>query len=206
MSPNEGNLLKEANTSPSTNVTKLSGSGLTLKKKVQNGAAVVPGTGSLAESLKDRLWRNLYDCMICFDKIAHRDRIWSCEVCWAVFHIKCVKQWASSSVTGSWRCPGCQANSTSIPSRYTCYCKKVKEPKSTRNPHGCDSLCGKPRGCIHPCIDKCHPGPCADCDEMGIPKPCACGNGTLALKCTEMRAINFVPSCGTRCRRTLDCV
>jgi transcriptional repressor NF-X1 len=113
------------------------------------------------------------ECMICFDRILTKNRIWSCECCWKVFHMKCISKWSSSSSSiapnaqrseeFSWRCPGCQNQSTKTPSYYMCFCGKQLEPKiperkSTITPHSCGDLCGRRKECGHKCELPCHPG------------------------------------------------
>ncbi|KAJ3134051.1 FKBP12-associated protein [Geranomyces variabilis] len=78
-------------------------------------------TGSLIEGISD----GSYECMICYDSVKHRDSVWSCSCCYAVFHLKCVEKWgkrsaednyraaqasnaSSSDAPAGWRCPGCQ--------------------------------------------------------------------------------------------------
>lgn len=92
------------------------------------------------------------DCPICFSSIHPAQRTWSCspsipvirpadaesdeqQYCWTTFHVKCIGEWASKSVTevakawrargeegkkGDWRCPGCQAKREIVPSGYWC--------------------------------------------------------------------------------------
>ena len=51
----------------------------------------------LREKLANELSYERYECMICYDKVKKKDRIWSCEVCWACFHMRCVKDWSTTS-------------------------------------------------------------------------------------------------------------
>ena len=97
------------------------------------------------------------DCLICFSSIHPLQPTWSCsplipissvetegegdgapmpetvQYCWATFHLKCIKLWASKSVKevqqawqargvqrqGEWRCPGCQSKRNVLPSFYS---------------------------------------------------------------------------------------
>ncbi|TPX66558.1 hypothetical protein SpCBS45565_g04407 [Spizellomyces sp. 'palustris'] len=54
--------------------------------------------GDLTASLIDGLTRGDYECMICYDIVRSRDTVWSCHICFAVFHLKCVSKWAGKSV------------------------------------------------------------------------------------------------------------
>ena len=38
-----------------------------------------------------------YECMICTEDVTVKDQIWSCQTCYHVFHIKCIKKWATSA-------------------------------------------------------------------------------------------------------------
>jgi hypothetical protein len=87
------------------------------------------------------------DCAICFNSIRPHEPTWSCspstpvmptegsqqtQCCWATFHLKCVRSWASKSVAdvrqahitrgedkpGQWLCPACRAKRTAEPSSY----------------------------------------------------------------------------------------
>jgi len=87
------------------------------------------------------------DCTICFNPIRPHEPTWSCspatpivptedsqqvQCCWVTLHLKCVRSWASKSITdvrqaykargedkpGQWLCPGCRAKRTTEPSSY----------------------------------------------------------------------------------------
>ena len=87
------------------------------------------------------------DCVICFNAIRPHEPTWSCspstpvtptedsqqvQCCWATFHLKCVRSWASKSIAdlrqaykargedkpGQWLCPGCRAKRVIEPSLY----------------------------------------------------------------------------------------
>ncbi|KAL2913205.1 FKBP12-associated protein [Polyrhizophydium stewartii] len=173
---------------------------------------------SLLVSLTEDLTNEVYDCMVCYDTVKSRDRVWSCTTCYAVFHLKCITQWARKSAQEfngadpsrsmeSWRCPGCQSFSDRPPTEYRCFCSKTLNP--ARNPYGCPHSCGqtcrKERQCPHPCPLECHPGPCPPCDLMAPPIQCFCRKSELHVRCTEMSSIDFTPVCGRTCERTLDC-
>lgn len=47
-------------------------------------------------SISDRLRNETYECMICCDRIRWTHAVWSCQLCYSVFHLRCAKRWASS--------------------------------------------------------------------------------------------------------------
>lgn len=53
------------------------------------------------EILTDQLRKNKYECMICYQYIRNDRPIWSCIVCFHIFHLTCVKKWAQSSTAAS---------------------------------------------------------------------------------------------------------
>jgi hypothetical protein len=150
-----------------------------------------------------------YECMVCFESIKLKDRIWSCSTCYALFHMKCINQWATvNQQSGSWNCPGCNTTKQQeIPKYYTCFCLKKREPLLVKGipPHSCGQVCSKERSCPHPCGLKCHPGPCSDCEALGFPISCTCGKELLNLSCSTLKSIDFVPSCGKVCGKLLNC-
>nr|KAJ3420196.1 FKBP12-associated protein [Polyrhizophydium stewartii] len=167
-----------------------------------------PEAEALLVSLTEDLTNEVYDCMVCYDTVKSRDRVWSCTTCYAVFHLKCITQWARKSAQEfngadpsrsmeSWRCPGCQSFSDRPPTEYRCFCSKTLNP--ARNPYGCPHSCGqtcrKERQCPHPCPLECHPGPCPPCDLMAPPIQCFCRKSELHVRCTEMSSIDFTPTC-----------
>lgn len=131
------------------------------------------------------------DCPICFNSISQGAPTWSCtpadsknqaysadpvhvqhggaNCCWTTFHLKCIKAWATKSVTetrdayvargltersGEWRCPGCQTKRSIVPTDYRCFCGRVVDPRPGRlaTPHSCGESCARPRErCEHPC-------------------------------------------------------
>ncbi|KAL5036409.1 hypothetical protein BDV3_005100 [Batrachochytrium dendrobatidis] len=175
-------------------------------------------TADLLEALTDDLTNQLYDCMVCYDTVKTRDSIWNCSVCYAVFHLKCISQWArksSQEYNGneptrsmeSWRCPGCQTMNDCVPIDYKCFCTKIINPavNAYSCPHSCGQTCGKDRNCTHKCPVQCHPGPCPPCELSAPPLSCYCGDGKLVVRCTELSSIDFQPSCGNTCSKKLRC-
>eukprot|EP00047_Mylnosiga_fluctuans_P021568 m.106421 g.106421 ORF g.106421 m.106421 type:complete len:1179 (+) comp8947_c0_seq2:79-3615(+) len=171
----------------------------------------------LAESLEADLTAQAYDCIVCFSGINRRDSVWSCQRCYRVFHLKCIRKWADASAgvgthvtsESGWRCPGCQFVHEEFPSKCFCFCGKVQDPvwrPSGPPPHTCGELCGKPRdssiiGCVHACNIPCHPGPCPPCPVM-IQKLCCCGKSTISIRCS---AQGSGVCCASICDKLLSC-
>ena len=38
-----------------------------------------------------------YECMICYDGVRRTQPVWNCKTCYSVFHLPCIRKWASSS-------------------------------------------------------------------------------------------------------------
>ena len=166
-------------------------------------------TGTVAERLADQLSRGSYDCMICLTKVKPSHHIWSCDQCWAAFHLKCIRSWVRRCNTSDgpefeWACPGCRYHRVDRLPDYTCFCKKLPEPEL--NPHwlahSCGEVCERTRGCPHPCPELCHPGPCPRCTAVGGPGSCHCGQEvTETTRCGDPKKW----SCGQPCGQTLSC-
>ncbi|KAJ1675681.1 FKBP12-associated protein [Spiromyces aspiralis] len=179
-----------------------------------------------------QLKHNTYECMVCCENIYQRQSTWSCENCWAIFHLRCIRTWARSSTTkpdqpsapnsnnhgeeAQWRCPGCQFKRTKVPSDYWCFCGKVSNPvyygrRQTNAPHSCEGVCGKLRGegCPHTCPLLCHPGPCPPCTDMAPPVRCFCGRRLFERRCgrgLDDKNLGLIAiSCGEVCERELAC-
>ena len=106
----------------------------------------------MAEAMSRELMDQSYECMICCEavlcchprigvaqraQVKRQQHVWSCATCFHVFHIRCIQQWAGSSVATSadegtsvstvvyhgvlqlsavkWRCPGCQTVVERVP-------------------------------------------------------------------------------------------
>lgn len=54
----------------------------------------------LLTSLTHGLTTSTYECMICWDVVRPGQQTWSCDCCWAVFHLGCVQTWANKSLNG----------------------------------------------------------------------------------------------------------
>ncbi|EJD74674.1 NF-X1 type zinc finger family protein [Loa loa] len=164
------------------------------------------------QTLRDRLEKQLeeenYECMICCQVIHANQWIWSCKKCYHMFHINransygCITQWAAKSFKADvgWRCPSCQNVTFELPKQYRCFCTKKLNPPTQRfpdMPHSCNAICGKIRGagCIHPCTDQCHPGPCSEC-PLTITQRCNCGRQIIAGRCGKQLEFKCLMVCG----------
>ncbi|KAH8549344.1 hypothetical protein BGW37DRAFT_535178 [Umbelopsis sp. PMI_123] len=166
-------------------------------------------------SLTHGLTTSTYDCMICWDIVRPGHQTWSCDCCWAVFHLGCVQTWATKSLheatsnlpIKNWRCPGCQYTRTVIPKEYVCFCGKTLNPDYNKyiTPHSCGQLCGSKRDCPHECVLPCHPGPCPPCSAMSPATSCFCGSETYQTRCVDTDYSSLGRSCGRICEELLGC-
>ncbi|CAK0870015.1 unnamed protein product [Prorocentrum cordatum] len=132
-----------------------------------------------------------------------------CDQCWCVIHLKCIHQWIkklSESGGGecAWTCPNCRYHRVSPLPRYKCFCQKVLEPEASPHwlAHSCGEVCGRDRGCPHPCPELCHPGPCPPCTAVGSAGQCHCGREHRErMRCGDPARW----SCGDTCGRPLGC-
>lgn len=184
-------------------------------------------TKSVAPDLPTRIHEdianNLYECPICASELGRKSRVWSCRLCWSVFHLSCIKKWSKNegSVFHSqqqqggngvdaprqWRCPGCNLPQDVLPSTYSCWCEKEIDPRSLPGlpPHSCGQTCSRPRkGCPHPCDSTCHAGPCPPCTAMGPTQDCFCGKNSSSKRCVDTDYVNGW-SCGEICGDLLPC-
>ena len=164
-----------------------------------------------------------YECVICTNEILANSKIWSCDMCWSVLHLSCVKKWSQNEVSTlrqravengelppprQWRCPGCNLPKEDLPTVYTCWCAKEIEPRSLPGlpPHSCGQTCSKPRPgkCPHPCDLICHAGPCPPCSHMGPSISCYCGKEATARRCVDTN-YDAGWSCGQICGDLLPC-
>lgn len=61
--------------------------------------------------LIEQLTEEKYECMVCCDVIRVMAPVWSCQSCFHVFHLNCIKKWARSPAsqadgtsTHTWKC------------------------------------------------------------------------------------------------------
>lgn len=59
-----------------------------------------PGNHDMSTVLTHELKNSTYECMICMDIVRPAHHTWTCDCCWAVFHLNCVQTWASKSLKG----------------------------------------------------------------------------------------------------------
>ncbi|KAK9450580.1 uncharacterized protein V1518DRAFT_382278 [Limtongia smithiae] len=179
-------------------------------------------TNSLSASILQDIHDGSYECMICISPVTRKSRVWFCRTCYRVFHIYCVQKWARQLKTNaieqrttnnsntfnsaSWRCPGCQAARTEVPSQYTCWCGKVENPDQSPlfPPHSCGQTCGHGYDtCPHVCELPCHPGPHPKCSAMGPQIDCFCGKSTSQRKCVDTEYDGWC--CGVICGELMAC-
>lgn len=167
---------------------------------------------------------NLYECPICTVELGRKSRVWSCGLCWTVFHLSCVKKWSKNegaaaldgarrledgetSAPRAWRCPGCNLAQEIFPKSYTCWCEKEVDPRPLPGlpPHSCGQTCSRKRkDCPHPCDSTCHAGPCPPCTAMGPTQDCFCGRNSSTKRCQDTDYQNGW-SCGEICGDLLPC-
>lgn len=203
-----------------------------------------PANQTLLERLTTELTEATAECLICFSSLTQVAQISSCTTCFTAFHLGCIEKWATRSCVesaeraavlasrtngnrleatskedGTWRCPACQSTSTAaeIPSRYTCFCTRTKNPQLRLpiTPHSCGKQCirSRPDGCKHACALLCHPGPCPSCSVV-LTEPCHCGKRQLAVRCSAIYAGKSAESqskreerlaCHSTCDKMLEC-
>ncbi|KAL9648296.1 hypothetical protein ABK040_001713 [Willaertia magna] len=171
---------------------------------------------SLKDKLIYQLNHNLYECVICNDLIKNHESTWNCNDCYRIFHLDCIKLWVKQKLENEqliyWKCPGCQTSLLKdIPLEYRCFCNKLENPKFEfeLTPHSCGDICGKLRKkdnpkCPHICMERCHPGPCDEC-ELEREEVCFCGGNVFKVKCADERFKANGISCGEVCEKLLDC-
>ncbi|KAK9455060.1 ribosomal L15-domain-containing protein [Dipodascopsis uninucleata] len=177
-------------------------------------------TDSLAARILEEIHEDDYECMICMNSVHRKSKIWTCDTCYRIFHIKCIQKWANQVLavssqnesaqdtprTLSWRCPGCQTVRSSIPERYTCWCGKVTnpDPNSILPPHSCGMICSHDYDdCPHACKLPCHPGPHQKCNEIGPTVDCYCGKSSSQKSCLDTEYEGW--SCGVTCGELMAC-
>ena len=194
--------------------------GQTLTRHVSRSAAP-----DLATRIHEDISHNIYECAICSNEVGRKSKVWSCDTCWTVFHIGCIKKWSKNegsavhrpreesgeeNIGRQWRCPGCNLPKEEYPSAYTCWCEKELDPKVITGlpPHSCGQTCGRdrkfPRACPHPCDRLCHAGPCPPCTSTGPVQSCFCGKQSSTRRCLET---NYEAgwSCGEVCGDIMPC-
>ena len=51
-----------------------------------------------SDELAQHLTAETYECMVCCDRVKGRDQVWNCQNCFHVFHLRCIKKWATAPV------------------------------------------------------------------------------------------------------------
>lgn len=84
---------------------------------------------------------NNNSCLICLSGVKRLQAVWSCRLCYTLFHLVCIQHWAKDGVmvknailseeffpgiSLKWTCPKCRGeyNPTDTPSIYKCFCGK----------------------------------------------------------------------------------
>ncbi|CAK8683714.1 NF-X1-type zinc finger protein NFXL1-like [Clavelina lepadiformis] len=160
-------------------------------------------------------------CLVCISTVKRQNETWSCEKCFAIFHLKCIKQWVLQGVAQAtllsdeyfpnkdlpWYCPKCRNEypKSKCPDGYYCFCGAEKNPSPDPwlLPHSCGNTCNKllkNPPCGHHCLLLCHPGPCPPCPQT-VQLRCHCGKQKPASR----RCGSGKWSCGKICGKLLSC-
>lgn len=192
------------------------------KARMQTPKVTTKSTApDIATRTHEDIAHGLYECPICTNELGRKSRIWSCGLCWTVFHLSCIKKWSKNEGSAyqqrqaedgteaqrQWRCPGCNLPQDVLPTTYACWCEKEIDPRPLPGipPHSCGQSCSRSRkGCPHPCDKTCHAGPCPPCTAMGPSQDCFCGKNTTTKKCVDTDYTNGW-SCGQICGDLLPC-
>lgn len=210
----------------STSGSSAKGKGKVPKQPPQPPRVTTKSTAhDITTRIHEDMAHGLYECPICTSEMGRRSRVWSCELCWTVFHLSCIKKWSTNEGAAAqnntrqpqdgndpanvraWRCPGCNLSHEIFPSTYSCWCEKEVDPRSYPGlpPHSCGQTCSRPRkGCPHPCDATCHAGPCAPCTAMGPTQDCFCGRNSSTKRCQDTD-YQHGWSCGEICGDLLPC-
>lgn len=167
----------------------------------------------LVESLLAEIENGEYMCLVCAEDIDTSSKIWSCNVCYRVYHLSCIRKWAEKSFSDnniptteqkSWKCPSCSTPVNTIPSDYRCWCSKEINPLYDGiAPHSCGQTCAVSLSCPHRCMAICHPGPHPECTALGPPVSCFCMKKSKQLPCVLTNYQGW--QCDSVCGETLPC-
>nr|XP_009857509.1 zinc finger protein isoform X1 [Ciona intestinalis] len=160
-------------------------------------------------------------CLVCISSVKRHEQIWSCEKCFAIFHLPCIKQWVLEGVAQTtllsaehfpkrdipWYCPKCrnEYSRSKCPENYYCFCGAVMDPVPDpwNLPHSCGEQCNhllSQPPCGHKCLLLCHPGPCPPCPQT-VKVGCYCGRKIpITRRCGKAGW-----SCGEKCNKLLSC-
>uniref|UniRef100_A0A673GZU0 Transcriptional repressor NF-X1 n=1 Tax=Sinocyclocheilus rhinocerous TaxID=307959 RepID=A0A673GZU0_9TELE len=169
--------------------------------------------------LIEQLTEEKYECMVCCEVIRVMAPVWSCQSCFHVFHLNCIKKWARSpasqadgtislalcSLCHPGPCPQCPAFITK-----SCICGRMRKQVrcSQTGPLLCEDVCGALLNCSeHFCAQVCHSGPCQPC-RLRVQQACFCGVAFREVACgTDREKFDGSGyfSCCKPCGKMLDC-
>lgn len=145
---------------------------------------------SLSTTIIQEIQDGTYTCLVCTCEIDQTSTVWSCDNCYRVYDLECIKDWAirgssTNKQNKNWRCPSCNIEHKKIPNRFTCWCGRITNPNSNSLvPFSCGNSCNYKYGdCIHSCSSVCHPGKHPVCGAMGPLMKCKCGKCERQLPC-----------------------
>lgn len=145
---------------------------------------------SLCSTIIREIENGTYMCLVCTGEIDKYSKVWSCDNCYRVYDLDCIKDWAirgssTDKINKKWRCPACNFESNRIPKKFTCWCgDMVNPPHDSLVPLSCGNPCNyKYENCIHNCSLECHPGNHPICGAMGPIMKCHCGKDEKQLPC-----------------------
>lgn len=157
-------------------------------------------TDDLAATIVHEIESGTYTCLVCTFEIDSSLQVWTCDNCYRVYDLECIKDWAvrgSSTVESgkarAWRCPSCNVAHKKVPLEFRCWCGRVRNPAAGPFPFSCGGSCGAPLECVHVCGLVCHPGPHPRCGAVGPVTRCLCGKHTQQVPCI------MTPYAGWRC-------
>lgn len=52
------------------------------------------------ERLSEQLDKGTLECLVCCERVKQTDSVWCCSNCYHVFHLRCIRKWAISSMVG----------------------------------------------------------------------------------------------------------
>lgn len=156
---------------------------------LDSDAEVDPTDESLSTTIIQEIDDGTYICLVCTCEIDRHLEIWSCQNCYRVYDLECINDWAtrgsSTNAQNEWRCPACNVEHRTIPSKFTCWCGRVTRPSAdTLIPFSCGNPCNvKYPHCVHSCSSVCHPGKHPECGALGPVMNCRCGKHNQQLPC-----------------------
>lgn len=145
---------------------------------------------SLSTTIIHEIQEGTYTCLVCISEIDPYSKVWSCDNCYRVYDLDCIRDWAirgssKDPAKKTWKCPSCSIETKKIPKRFSCWCGKTTNPTpNTIAPFSCGNPCSEPyENCIHNCSSVCHPGKHPVCGAIGPVMKCKCGKFERQLPC-----------------------